>query len=333
MQRCVSAVETILDYKFKNKAHLEAALTHSSCPEAPSYERLEFVGDAVLGLAFANFFYLSYPSAHPGILSPLRAANVSTEKLARVAVRNGLYRYFRHNAHALHLQVQEFALAVESEEETAVYGGAVKAPRVLADIVESVIAAVYIDCDFNLKFLWQVIRGLLEPIITPENMTLQPVTMLVELYQKQGQQVNFKEWREADRNICSIYVDGNLISAGTSDHKDIARLNAAKEALAKLHQSENFHTESIFDVNENNEIEAAKQKLYELCGKKKWRKPSYRVEKELGLAHEKKFVCSVEIETDEMKLFMMGEEKSRVREAETSAASSMIHSLVDSNYV
>lgn len=55
------------------------------------------------------------------------------------------------------LKVREFALAVEVEDEiAAIYGGAVKAPKVLADIVESVIAAVYVDCDFDLKFLWQV---------------------------------------------------------------------------------------------------------------------------------------------------------------------------------
>ncbi|KAK9673875.1 hypothetical protein RND81_12G195500 [Saponaria officinalis] len=333
MHQCVLAVEKILNYKFRNRKHLEEALTHSSCTESPSYQRLEFVGDAVLGLVFANFVFLAYPTVDPGILSLVRAANISTEKLARVAVRNGLYRYVRHNALALDLKVREFALAVESEEETAVYGGAVKAPKVLADIVESVIAAVYVDCEFDLKFLWQVVRGLLEPIVTLETLPLQPVTMLYELCQKRGQLVDIQHWRKVDKNICSIYVDGRLIATGTSDQKDIAKLNAAKEALAKLNQSENFHTGVICEVNENNEIEAAKQKLHELCGKKKWPKPSYRVEKELGLAHERKFICSVEIETDETKLVMRGDEKSRVRDAENSAASLMIHSLVESNYV
>lgn len=57
----------------------------------------------------------------------------------------------------MHLKVREFALTVQAEDEiAAVYGGAVKAPKVLADIVESVVAAIYVDCDFNLKFLWQV---------------------------------------------------------------------------------------------------------------------------------------------------------------------------------
>ena len=102
---CVSAVEDILGYTFNNKKLLEDALTHPSCIDSVSYQRLEFVGDAVLGLAFANFVFLGYPDVDQGILSLLRAANISTEKLARVAVRHGLYRYVRHNALALDAKV------------------------------------------------------------------------------------------------------------------------------------------------------------------------------------------------------------------------------------
>ncbi|XP_021758976.1 ribonuclease 3-like protein 2 [Chenopodium quinoa] len=334
MESCVSSVESILNYRFGNKKVLEEALTHSSCTESASYQRLEFVGDAVVGLAFANFVYLAYPTVDQGILSLLRAANISTEKLARVAVRHGLYRYVRHNALALDAKVREFALAVESEDElAAIYGGAVKAPKVLADIVESIIAAVYVDCDFDLKYVWKIIRGLLEPIVTLETLPLQPVTMLYELCQKQGKQVDMKHWRKVDTNICSIYVDGKLIATGTSDQKDIAKLNAAKEALEKINKSVINNVGIVYEVNDKNEIESAKQKLHELCGKKKWPKATYRVEKEVGLAHEKKFICSVEIETAEVKLFMSGDEKSRVKEAENSAASMMIHSLVESNYL
>ncbi|XP_057544880.1 ribonuclease 3-like protein 2 isoform X2 [Amaranthus tricolor] len=331
---CVSAVEDILGYTFNNKKLLEDALTHPSCIDSVSYQRLEFVGDAVLGLAFANFVFLGYPDVDQGILSLLRAANISTEKLARVAVRHGLYRYVRHNALALDAKVREFALTVQAEDEiAAVYGGAVKAPKVLADIVESVVAAIYVDCDFNLKFLWQIIRSFLEPIVTLETLPLQPVTMLYELCQKQGKKVEFRQCRKVDKNICSIYMDGKLIATGMSDQKDIAKLNASKEALEKLNKSAINHKDIIYRVDDKNEIEAAKQKLHELCCKKKWPKPTYRVEKEVGLAHDKKFICSVEIETVDVKLWMLGDEKSRIKEAENSAASLMIHSLLKPIYM
>ncbi|KAJ8429123.1 hypothetical protein Cgig2_016406 [Carnegiea gigantea] len=104
MEARMSAVEEILNYKFTNRKLLEEALTHPSYNKSPSYERLEFVGDAVLGLAFANFFYLAYPTVDQGILSLLRAANISNEKLARVAARRGLYRYVRHITAALDLK-------------------------------------------------------------------------------------------------------------------------------------------------------------------------------------------------------------------------------------
>jgi dsRNA-specific ribonuclease len=101
MEASVFAVEKILNYKFKNKRHLEEALTHSSYTDSASYQRMEFLGDAALGLALSNYVYLAYPQLDPGHLSLLRAANISTEKLARVAIKHGLYRFVRHNATAL----------------------------------------------------------------------------------------------------------------------------------------------------------------------------------------------------------------------------------------
>ncbi|KAF9610238.1 hypothetical protein IFM89_021431, partial [Coptis chinensis] len=103
-------------------------------------QRLEFVGDAALGLAFANFVYITYPDLDPGQLWLLRAStNINIEKLARVAVRHGLFHFVRHNAPSLDAKVNEFSLAIKEKEqacEISAYGGKVKAPKVLADIVE-----------------------------------------------------------------------------------------------------------------------------------------------------------------------------------------------------
>lgn len=101
MRASVAAVEDILCYSFRDKTLLQEALTHSSCTDATSYQRLEFVGDAALGLALTEFTFRAYPDLDPGHLSLVRAANISTENLARVAVRHDLYRYVRHNAPSL----------------------------------------------------------------------------------------------------------------------------------------------------------------------------------------------------------------------------------------
>lgn len=96
MEVSVRAVERIIGYSFQNKRLLEDALTHSSFTDYTSnFQRLEFVGDAALGLAITNYVFLAYPQLDPGQLSSLRAANISTEKLARVALRNGLYYHVR----------------------------------------------------------------------------------------------------------------------------------------------------------------------------------------------------------------------------------------------
>lgn len=150
-------VENILRYRFRNKKLLEEALTHSSFLDGVSYERLEFVGDPVLSLAISNYLFLAYPDLDPGQLSALRAANVSTEKLARVAVRIGLHRFVRHSAPPLVDKVERFVDAVKLEINPVAHGGSVKAPKVLADVVESVAAAIYVDVNFDLQTLWVVL--------------------------------------------------------------------------------------------------------------------------------------------------------------------------------
>ncbi|KAJ1389544.1 Ribonuclease III domain [Sesbania bispinosa] len=338
MEASVLAVEKIIGYCFRNKSLLEEALTHSSFVDAISYERLEFIGDAVLGLAISNHLFLAYPSLDPGQLSLLRSANVSTEKLARVAVRHGLHRYVRHNTPPLVDRVREFVDSVAEEDDPLIYGGLVKAPKVLADVVESVAAAVYVDVDFDLQKLWVIIRGLLEPIVTLNHLEKQPqpVTMLFEFCQKNGKKVDIKHWRNDAKTIAKVYVDGELVASASSDQKDLARLDAAKIALQKLAHVlpvNSMMLDFCAGVNGTFEIEAAKHKLHELCGMKKWPKPVYSIEKDAGPPHEKKFVCSVQIATTNGILQMSGDEKARVKDAEHSAASLMIRALQDCDYL
>lgn len=341
MEASVFAVETILNYKFKNKRLLEEALTHSSYTDSASYQRMEFLGDAALGLALSNYVYLAYPQLDPGHLSLLRAANISTEKLARVAIKHGLYRFVRHNATALDDKVKEFSDAVsgEDDDDALVYGGSIKAPKILADIVESVAAAVYVDVDFDLQTFWVIFRGILEPIVTLEDLQQQPqpVTMLFERCQKQGKNVDIKHWKNEAKSIASVYVDGQFIASSSSEQKEIAKLNAAKGALLKLSNSfpTNLNNVSLLDIFDGSsfEIEGAKQKLHELCGKKKWPKPNYNIENDMGPPHEKKFVCSVQIATVDGILYVTGDERTRVRDGENSAASSMIRALQDTDYL
>ncbi|CAD5188084.1 unnamed protein product [Musa acuminata subsp. malaccensis] len=337
LRRAVTEIERLLGYVFRDQSLLAEALTHSSYPDHRSYQRLEFVGDAALSLAITNHLYLTNPDLGPGRLSALRAANISTEKLARVAVRHRLYRFLRRNSHALDQMVFDFTnlVMMEREEEIgwAPYGGStVKAPKVLADIVESIAAAVYVDCNFDLELLWKVFRGILEPIITSENMDEQPVTTLYELCQKQGRSIEIKNWKRGFVNITNVFVDGDLMGIGCSEQKTIAKLNAARDALQKLSTLEEADMEVELSSAAGNgtaeEKDGSKQKLNQFCSKKHWIMPIYKVEKEQGPPHSKRFICSVQVETKGCTFITFGDPKSRVKDAENSAAFKMLSDIL-----
>lgn len=247
MNAAAASVEALLGYKFRDQNLVEEALTHSSYNASPSYDRLEFLGDTALNTAVSNYVYSENPSLDVGRLSLLRSANVSTERLARVAVRHRLYSHVRHNAISLGIKIAEFVKAVEKEDGLAIYGGAVKPPKVLADIVESVAGAVYVDCGFDLKRTWTVFRALLEPLVT-FNVLLrhpQPVTELFQLCQKQGKQVSMKFTKNGDNDIAaSVFVEGKVVASSSSKEWKIAKRNVAKVALRKLSASASFKNHS-----------------------------------------------------------------------------------------
>ncbi|XP_077229177.1 RNAse THREE-like protein 2 [Tasmannia lanceolata] len=320
----IMEVEELLGYKFENKMLLVEALTHSSHPDAESYQRLEFVGDAALTMVITNHIYLCYPNLDPGDLSVLRAANISTEKLARVAVRYGFYQYLRRNTPSLDEKVGDFTLYIKGEIEEAPYGGDVKAPKVLADIVESIAAAIYVDSNFNLEVLWMVFRVLLEPIVTKETLQPQPVTALYEFCQKHGNHLDFQEWKKGAKTIVSVYVNRKLITSCSSEQKDTAKLNAAKDAMQQLMSSQSSDMEMDAGMEEK---EGAKQRLNELCRKNRWSKPLYRLEKELGPAHGKRFIYSVQVKTPDGLYESKSDEEPRVKDAENSAAAVLLTGL------
>ncbi|KAM7279706.1 hypothetical protein ACFE04_006840 [Oxalis oulophora] len=330
----ILSIEKLLDYTFKDKSLIEDALTHPSftAGTADSYERLEFIGDAALGLALSNHLYLSYEKLDAGQMSLLRSANVSTEKLARVAVKWGLFDFVTHNSNSLDFKVKEFVQAVEQEDELTIYGGSVKAPKILADIVESVAAAIYIDLNFDLEALWVVFRPFLEPIIGLQDLEQQPqpVTMLFELCQKKGKRIDFRQWRNGDKTIFSVYVDGVFTGSGSSEQRDIAKLKAAKEALDKLNAMKIEKPKVLEWMKGKSEIQEAKHKLHEISLNKKWQRPQYKIEKDEGPPQDRIYVCSVHLATQNGVLCMIGDEKAKLKKAENSAASLMLFSLQQS---
>ncbi|XP_022858272.1 ribonuclease 3-like protein 3 [Olea europaea var. sylvestris] len=223
-------IKNITGYDFKDKNLLLQAFTHHSYEEncTSSYERLEYVGDSVLNLMVAEEHYLSYPGLQPGDLTRLRAANVDTEKLARAALKHRLHRFLRHNKPILAGQIKEFE---ESVVEYPLHSwGLIDAPKALADIVESLIGAIYIDSNRSMNITFEIAKELLQPEITPESIQKHPVTMLYEICQKKNWEVSIRDiWRKTGE--VEVYVDGKFAGRGKYEGKKLIAVNrAAHEA-------------------------------------------------------------------------------------------------------
>lgn len=101
------ALEGALDLKFNDRGLLVEAITHASRPSSgvSCYQRLEFVGDAVLDHLITRHLFFTYTDLPPGRLTDLRAAAVNNENFARVAVKHKLHIHLRHGSSALEAQV------------------------------------------------------------------------------------------------------------------------------------------------------------------------------------------------------------------------------------
>lgn len=101
------ALEGVLNNKFRDKGLLVEAISHASRPSSgvACYQRLEFVGDAVLDHLITRHLFFTYTNLPPGRLTDLRAAAVNNENFARVAVKHNLHLHLRHGSSALEKQV------------------------------------------------------------------------------------------------------------------------------------------------------------------------------------------------------------------------------------
>ncbi len=170
-KRSATVFEDRIGYRFTDAAMLESALTHISALKgtrnrASSYQRLEFLGDHVLGLVISDMLYRAFPKADEGELSRRLADLVRKETCAEIARTIDLGA----------------AIRVGSSEHNA---GARKRPAILADVCEAVIGAVYLDGGYKaaedlVERLWQV---RLQATAQPQR---DPKTVLQEWAQARG---------------------------------------------------------------------------------------------------------------------------------------------------
>jgi len=159
-------LESLIGHMFKDKALLQTALTHSSKGAGENYERLEFLGDRVLGLVVAEILYARFPSEPEGDLAKRLAALVQGRFLADRALEMGLGGYIRFS---------------ESEASS---GGA-ENPNILSDVFEALLGALYLDGGFAKcqSLIHTLLDDRLDDMIKPPQ---HPKTRLQEWAQSQG---------------------------------------------------------------------------------------------------------------------------------------------------
>ena len=214
-------MEAILQYRFDDRRHLELALTHSSLKQSkndPSYERLEFLGDRVLGLVIAELMLEKFPDAAEGKLAPRLAALVSGATLADVARSLGLGVYIR-------MTDGEAAAGTNARDS------------VLADCCEAVIGAMYMDgglaaaADF-IRRVWKPLIRDVEPRVAK--------TALQEWLQGRG--LPLPEYTVVERTgpshnpvfTVELTVSGQDAVRARGTSKRAAELSAASEMLERI---------------------------------------------------------------------------------------------------
>jgi ribonuclease-3 len=227
----LSDLQQRIEYTFKDAVLLERALTHKSYAnenKVPYHnERMEFLGDAVLSLVISEYLMKACPDSTEGDLSRLRAAVVSEPALAAISRGIGLGDYL---------------LLGKGEDQT---GGRNK-DSLLADCLEALIAAVYLDAgkDAAEALVIRLFEEVIKKTGTSGN-SLDYKTKLQELCQEQLKQL--PEYRIVSETgpdhqkqfAMEVWFKGQLSGQGTGKSKKEAEQQAAKEALEKLSEKTN----------------------------------------------------------------------------------------------
>ena len=226
----LNELENGLGYAFTDRALLVNALTHSSYANENrdrgirDNERLEFLGDSILGFVVAEYLYRHFPGHPEGELTRVRADLVCETNLARQAET---------------IRLGEFLLLGHGEEQ----GGGRKRASIISDAMESVIAAAYMDGGFSAA------KGIIDRLILRDVSMTKPhnfdyKTALQELVQRKKDQVLQYELTgesgpDHDKKFeVDVLLNGKPCGHGTGSSKKRAEQAAAEAAIEKLFPNE-----------------------------------------------------------------------------------------------
>ena len=202
-----------------NLALYKQAMRHSSVASVNeqgiknSYERLEYLGDAILGMIVAEYLYLTYPFKEEGFLTEIRAKIVNRESLNRLGQKIGLKELVQYNQH--------------SRAHRSVYG----------DCMEALIGAVYLDhgFEYSKKF---VVKKLIKPHYDLDELISRITnykSRLLEWSQKENKDLRFEIISEEDRKFTAqVFLNDQAMAKGFGFSKKKAEQDAAQKTYEQL---------------------------------------------------------------------------------------------------
>lgn len=217
-----AALDEALGYRFQDEDLLREALTHASSvagTDTPTYQRLEFLGDRVLGLVVAEMLHLAYPDADEGELSRRSTKMVRGETCAKVAKA---------------LDLGNFVLLGDSERRT----GAQHNRGILANVCESIIGAIFLDGGYPAAQVF-IAAHWHAMMMEPQRILRDPKTMLQEWAHKAGHGV--PSYRTIDRDgpdhepefVVEVRAEGLKPEHGRGSSKRAAEQAAAHAVLVR----------------------------------------------------------------------------------------------------
>ena len=218
-------IEKEIGYTFKQKELLKKALTHTSYAyekKVDSNEKLEFLGDSILEFLSSKYLFENYPNLKEGEMTKVRATVVCEKSLHKIAQKHNF---------------SDFLYLGKSEQVT----GGKNRPAILADSVEAVIAAIYIDggLDKAEKFITENLKDEIE-IATKHVGDKDYKTVLQEKLQEHGDvKIEYEITKEIgpdhDKSFeAQVSLNGKVLAKGKGKSKKEAHMEAAKKALENM---------------------------------------------------------------------------------------------------
>ena len=219
----ITAFEELIGYSFKNKELLKTALTHSSYANEnrlpQDNERLEFLGDSVLGFVTAEYLFEEYSTRPEGELTKLRAAVVCEKSLFKFAEK---------------IDLGEHIYMGKGEE----HSGGRKRPSIVSDAFEAVIAAMYLDG--GVEVVKPYILSFIKDAVKREASFKDNKSLLQEEIQKnKGNTIVYEEVGESGPDHEKVFtfvvkLNGEIVGKGEGKSKKEAEQAAAGNALANM---------------------------------------------------------------------------------------------------